>query len=158
MPVLSARDVEKFYGARTVLKSVTFTLRSGERVGLYWQKRHRQVDAHRILAGLEPPDRGEIAVRRGASVGLLEQVPELTAGDAAPDRRRRPRRLGEGPRRLPRSRAKLEGATGDHDAPRRASEVGHEIEGLGGWEREHEVEAVLGNLGVTKTSTATSRA
>ena len=150
MPVLSARDVEKSYGARTVLKSVTFTLRSGERVGLIGRNGTGKSTLVRILAGLEPPDRGEIAVRRGACVGLLEQVPELTAGET-------PRRIvAEGLAAWAKVRdayqevtRKLESATGDHDALlAEQAKWAHEIEGLGGWEREHEVEAVLGNLGV----------
>ena len=150
MPVLSAHDIEKTYGARTVLKDVTFTIRTGERVGLVGRNGSGKSTLVRILAGLEPPDHGGIAVRRGASVQLLEQAPELPAGKS-------PREIvSEGLLEWTRVRAeyeaiaaKLEAHEGNHDALLADQErLGHAMERLGGWDREHEVESMLGHLGI----------
>jgi ATP-binding cassette subfamily F protein uup len=105
----------------------------------------------RILAGLEPPDHGEIAVRRGASVQLLEQMPTFPDGKS-------PREIAsEGLREWTRVRAEYEAVgakleahrEGDHDALlAEQARLGHALERLGGWDREHEVESMLGHLGI----------
>ncbi|MFO0668235.1 MAG: ABC-F family ATP-binding cassette domain-containing protein [Polyangiaceae bacterium] len=151
MPVLSVRDIEKAYGAHTVLKNATFTIRTGERVGLVGRNGAGKSTLVRILAGLEPPDRGEIAVRRGASVQLLEQAPDLPAGRTAREV------ASEGLHEWTRVRKEYQRVTdalsagaGDHGALLAEQEtLASELERLGGWEREHEVESMLGHLGIT---------
>jgi ATP-binding cassette subfamily F protein uup len=152
VPVLSAHDLEKAYGAKTVIGGATLTIRTGERVGLVGRNGAGKSTLVRILAGQEPADRGEIAVRRGASVQVLEQMPNLPAG-------RSPRQIAsEGLQEWTRVRAeyanvtaKLEGGPDAKVAETLLAEqtqLGHALERLGGWEREHEVESMLGFLGI----------
>ena len=67
MPVIDATGLEKSYGPRSVLGGVDLTLRRGERVGLVGLNGSGKSTLGRILAGLEVPDGGQVARRRGAS-------------------------------------------------------------------------------------------
>jgi ATP-binding cassette subfamily F protein uup len=152
MPVLSAHDLGKAYGARAVLRDVSVTLRSGERVGLVGRNGAGKSTLARILAGLEPPDAGEIAVRKGAEVAYLEQTPALAASAT-------PREIvAGGMERWSKAKTAYDalgdaiaaGGSGLAELMNRQAELGAELERLGGWERGHEVEAMLGHLGVER--------
>ncbi len=77
MPVLSAHNISKAYGERTLLRDASVTIRTGERVGLVGKNGTGKSTFARILAGVEPKDGGDIAVRKGATVLYLEQMPDL---------------------------------------------------------------------------------
>jgi ATP-binding cassette subfamily F protein uup len=154
MPVVDASGLEKSYGPRQVLAGVDLTLRSHERVGLVGLNGSGKSTLGRILAGLEVPDAGQVARRRGASVELLDQEPVLPA-----DRSLRDivlSSLSEW------SRAKqhhdelttrLGDASGDTTAlAAEQARAGEELERLGGWDRLHEAETVISHLGIDDPS------
>jgi ATP-binding cassette subfamily F protein uup len=76
----TARDLSKSFGARALFDGIGFTLGEGERVGLIGPNGAGKSTLLRILAGLDSPDRGELALRRGLRVGFLAQVPSFTPG------------------------------------------------------------------------------
>ena len=86
-PVLSAQDLHKAYGARAILDGVSLSIHPGERIGIVGVNGAGKSTLVRVLAGLEQPDTGTVARRRGATVGVLEQEPrfdpELTAREVA---------------------------------------------------------------------------
>jgi len=151
MPVVDASGIEKSYGARRVLAGVDLTLRSRERVGLVGRNGSGKSTLGRILAGLESPDTGEIKRRRGASVEVLTQEPELP-----PDRNLRDIVLASLDA-WNRARERHEALTaqiadGDGDLAALAVEqalAGDALERLGGWDRLHEAEAIIGHLGIS---------
>jgi ATP-binding cassette subfamily F protein uup len=149
MPVLTARDVTKAYGQKPLFDRATFTIRRGEKVALLGPNGTGKSTLLRILAGLEPHDSGTIDRRRDASILYLPQEPELD------------------PALSPRQIAR-EGLTEWHAAKTRYDEVSHrigegesedallveqaslaeDVERLGGWSRDHEVDEILAHLGV----------
>ncbi|MFO0762289.1 MAG: ABC-F family ATP-binding cassette domain-containing protein [Byssovorax sp.] len=152
MPVLTATDLHKAFGPQKILDGVTVTLRSAERVGLVGINGSGKSTLARILAGVEPPDHGSIARRRGAEIAYLAQDPVfdgaltprdvvmagLAAWTEAKERHdRASRALGKGEGDL--------GALLDEQAKATA-----EVERLGGWDRMHEVDSILGHVGVTR--------
>ena len=80
MIVLSAQNVAKSFGVNEVLKDVSFTLQQGERMGLVGVNGCGKSTLMRIIAGLETPDSGEIAMVRGTRVGYLAQQDMVTHG------------------------------------------------------------------------------
>ena len=70
--LLSARQISRRYGARTVLDSVDLRVASDVRIGLVGPNGSGKSTLLRILAGLEPPDAGR--VHRHGTVGYLPQV------------------------------------------------------------------------------------
>ncbi|EYF06336.1 ABC-F family ATP-binding cassette domain-containing protein [Chondromyces apiculatus] len=152
MPVVTAQDLRKSYGARVILDGVTATIRTGERVGLVGINGSGKSTLARILAGVELPDSGAVMRRRGAEVAILTQDPEL-----APDLSARDTVLaGLGAWHAARARhdeasRALTRGDGDHEALLTAqSEAGSEVERLGGWDVSHQVDAILGHVGITR--------
>ena len=70
--LLSARQISRRYGARTVLDSVDLRVASDVRIGLVGPNGSGKSTLLRILAGLEPPDAG--TVHHHGTVGYLPQV------------------------------------------------------------------------------------
>jgi ATP-binding cassette subfamily F protein uup len=149
MPVLTAHAVTKAYGLKPLFENATFTIKRGEKVALLGPNGTGKSTLLRVLAGLEPLDTGSIDRRRDASILYLPQEPELD------------------PTRSPREIAR-EGLALWHAAKLRYDEVSHrigegemtdalmaeqaslaeDVERLGGWSRDHEVDEILLHLGV----------
>src|SRR3954470_24459447 len=149
MPVLTARSITKAYGLKPLFADATFTIRRGEKVALLGPNGTGKSTLLRVLAGLEPLDTGSIDRRRDASILYLPQEPQLD------------------PARSPREIAR-EGLAAWHAAKERYDEVSRrigegevsdallaeqalvaeDVERLGGWSRDHEVDEVLLHLGV----------
>jgi TyrR family helix-turn-helix protein len=77
--------IEKYYGANHILKDVSFEMKSGERVGLLGKNGAGKTVLFKIIAGVEKHDSGERITRRGAVVGMLDQIPDFPIGFKAYD-------------------------------------------------------------------------
>ncbi|MFJ3584635.1 ribosomal protection-like ABC-F family protein [Streptomyces sp. NPDC090127] len=79
-------DVTRRHDDRLVLDRVSLTVRSGERVGVVGDNGAGKSTLLRLLAGLERPDNGTVAVDAPGGVGHLAQTLDLpgtaTVGDA----------------------------------------------------------------------------
>ncbi len=152
VPVLVAQEITKTYGQRCVLDSVSLSIHSGERVGLVGSNGSGKSTLARILAGLELPDSGSVAVRRGASVAYLSQepilAPELTARDSVTE--------GLGAWSVAKTNydtisERIASGEGDSDKLLAGqAEAAAQIERLGGWDLAHRVERILGHLGIER--------
>ncbi|MDB4945825.1 MAG: ATPase component of transporter [Labilithrix sp.] len=149
MPVLTARDVTKAYGLRPLFNQATFTIRRGEKVALLGPNGTGKSTLLRVLAGLEPLDTGVIDRRKDASILYLPQEPEL-------DPTRSPREIAREGLALWHaakesyddvSRRIGEGEVSDELLAEQAT-LAEDVERLGGWSRDHEVDEVLLHLGV----------
>ncbi|MFE7644328.1 ABC-F family ATP-binding cassette domain-containing protein [Streptomyces phaeoluteigriseus] len=76
---LSAKDVTKSYGTRTVLDQVCFTVRPGEKAAVIGENGSGKSTLLRLLAGAEMPDAGEITVHFPGGTGYLAQTLDLDA-------------------------------------------------------------------------------
>jgi ATP-binding cassette, subfamily F, member 3 len=77
---IALNNVEKYYGANHVLKGATFEINEGERVALLGENGAGKSTLFKILTGSEGYDNGERILRKGASIGFLEQIPEFPVG------------------------------------------------------------------------------
>lgn len=73
---MTLMEIEKYYGANHILKGVTFDIKQGECIGLLGKNGTGKSTLFRIMAGLEPCDAGSRMLRKGAVVGMLEQLPQ----------------------------------------------------------------------------------
>jgi len=76
-PILSLRGVTHRHSGRDILKDVSLTIHRGNRVGVLGVNGAGKSTMLRILAGVEPPDEGEIAKERTLRSGYLPQELEL---------------------------------------------------------------------------------
>jgi ABC-2 type transport system ATP-binding protein len=75
-PVLEARDLSKSYGERVALTGVTFAASEGELLAVVGPNGAGKTTLLAILAGINPPDSGEVSVANGA-VGWVPQQAAL---------------------------------------------------------------------------------
>jgi ATP-binding cassette subfamily F protein uup len=83
--LLSCAAVSKAYGTRSLFEALSFGLLEGDRVGLVGPNGSGKSTLLRILAGLEPPDRGTRSLRGGTRVGYVAQDPVFPAGHLVED-------------------------------------------------------------------------
>ena len=75
-PTLTAARLTKRYGARTVLRAVSFQLAAGELVGIIGPNGAGKTTLLSILAGTLAPDEGEVS-QGGRAAGWVPQSPAL---------------------------------------------------------------------------------
>ena len=152
MPILTAQDLQKSYGPQQILRGVTLTIRTGERVGLVGNNGSGKSTLARILGGVEAVDGGTIARRRGAEVAYLDQDPSF-------DPTLTPRQIVQGglaawseaKARHERASTALSRGHGDMAAlVAEQEQAAADVERLGGWDMMHEVEAIMGHVGVLR--------
>ncbi len=152
MTALTADHVVRHVGSSTILRDVSLTVDLGERIGLIGANGSGKSTLARILAGLEPPDQGTVARRRGLRCMLLPQepvlAPDLTVFATVESGLDRWRAATE---RFAEVSSALDTAVADHDALlHEQAELAARIEALGGWDARHRVEAMLQHVGLTR--------
>jgi ATP-binding cassette subfamily F protein 3 len=147
MSVLSVQAVARWFGAREVLKDVSFRIAHGDRVGLVGPNGTGKTSLLRIAAGLDAPDRGAVAYARGTRVGFLRQeLLEEATGTVIEHARGAAAHLRE----LERELRDLEGliASGDPELLERYADAQHHFEHAGGYDFEGTLARILGGLGL----------
>jgi ATP-binding cassette subfamily F protein uup len=78
--LVSAHILKKSFAARPLFDGITFSIESGERIGLIGPNGAGKSTLLRILAQQAEPDEGTVSFQRGLRVGYLEQVPTFKPG------------------------------------------------------------------------------
>ena len=148
MSVLAALDIDKAFGERTLLAKASLTITEGERVGIVGRNGAGKSTFAKILAGVEPADGGVVNARRGARIAFLAQEPEM---DPARSVRATVEEGLEAWNVARKRHEELTAKISEHATDALITEqvaAGAEVERLGGWDRAHEVETVIGHLGI----------
>ena len=77
MTYLSVENLSKKYDLTPLFENITFGISKGDKTALIAQNGTGKSTLLKILAGLETPDSGDVMLRNGITVDLLEQEPEL---------------------------------------------------------------------------------
>ncbi|WP_022849995.1 ABC-F family ATP-binding cassette domain-containing protein [Limisalsivibrio acetivorans] len=77
--MITAENLSKGYGARTLFDEASFRINPGEKVGLVGRNGHGKTTLVRIITGEETPDDGGITFPKRYSVGYLKQHLDFTA-------------------------------------------------------------------------------
>ena len=80
---INVNKINKNYGFNDVLKDLSFSIKTDERVALIGSNGCGKTTTLRILMGLEMPDSGEVSIRKGATVGYLTQIPPKENSDVS---------------------------------------------------------------------------
>ena len=150
MTLLRAANLQLSFGSRTVFQDLTLTIEEGERVGLVGVNGSGKSSLMKILAGAQPPDSGELQLRRGSRITYLPQEAEFPPGATVESE------LGVAQAPLREALAlqaelgrKLEAGEGNTDKLlEQMAQLSDRIEQLGGWDTEHHAKTLLDRLGV----------
>ncbi len=155
MPILVATELNKSYGALHVLDGISLSIDQGERVGLVGINGSGKTTLARIVGGADVADSGSVASPRDSKVAYLAQAVDLPATRTArqvvmsgltewDEARARHEHLSEAIRR------------GDGDLTQlveRQAAAAADVERLGGWNRMHQVDSILGHIGLSQLDT-----
>jgi ABC transport system ATP-binding/permease protein len=154
MSILTVESVHKSYGVKPLLEDVTFSLEADGRMGIIGANGTGKSTLLRIIAGEETPDGGTVSMPSAARLAYLPQNPpfdpEHTVIDAVFDQ-------GDDELRLLHDyeaacAAVASGGQAEADALARMSELSHQLDVTGGWDREANARAILDRLGITDMS------
>lgn len=81
MITINLNHVAKNYGFNPVLKDVNLEIMSGERTAIVGRNGSGKTSLFKMITGEETPDKGTVSIRKGATIGYLEQIPILLEGD-----------------------------------------------------------------------------
>ncbi|GAB4569269.1 MAG: ABC-F family ATP-binding cassette domain-containing protein [Anaerolineae bacterium] len=77
MNLVTLERVSKHYGDRVLFEDVNLLINRGDRIGLIGINGSGKSTLLRVIAGLEPPDEGQVTVWGGVRVRFLPQEPHL---------------------------------------------------------------------------------
>src|SRR5947207_9816074 len=78
--LLSCESLTKSYTSRPLFENLTFAISEGDHVGLVGPNGSGKTTLLKILAGVEQPDAGTRALRKGVRVGYVPQDPVFAPG------------------------------------------------------------------------------
>lgn len=159
MPILVASGLSKAFGPRVLLDQVDLSVHSGERVGIVGINGSGKSTLCKILAGIEGADAGEVIRRRDATIEYLAQEPELPNDRTAREVVREGLRAwAEAFEAHAAASEALSSPDADFDKLLDIqAKAGAEVERLGGWDRGHLVDAMLGHLKVLEPDALVGR-
>ena len=147
MNILSAENLGKRAGDRTLFHNLSFGLENGEKVGLIGVNGSGKTTLLRVLAGQEQPDTGQVVVGRGIRRAYLPQAPEAVTGLTVLQHVF----SGEGPRvavlRRYEEACALQAEGRDNQAE--LDSLSAELDARDAWGFEHSIRAMLHRFGIT---------
>jgi len=150
--LLHAADLALSFGSRSVFDGLTLTIEEGERVGLVGVNGSGKSSLMRILARVTEADRGDLHLRRGATVTYLPQEPEFAADATVASElevARAPLRAAIAAHEELAARLQREGEGPNHgQLIADLAVLSDQVEHLGGWDTAHEARRLLDRLGV----------
>ena len=79
-PILNAQGLSKSFGATPLFRDIAFTVSDGDRIGLIGPNGAGKSTLLKVLAGEEDADAGDVAVRKRARIGYVEQESTFAPG------------------------------------------------------------------------------
>ena len=78
---IALQDVEMDFGFKKILKGVSFVVKTGEKAALVGGNGSGKTTLMRIIMGLQKCDKGFCTIRKGATLGYLDQSSDITDRD-----------------------------------------------------------------------------
>jgi ATP-binding cassette subfamily F protein uup len=75
--ILSVYQLSKSFAAKPLYTKLSFSVESGERIGLIGPNGAGKSTLLRIVSGQISPDSGSVSMNRGLRIGFLEQIPQF---------------------------------------------------------------------------------
>lgn len=149
MNLLTADNVSKVFADRIILQDVSFTINSGEKVGVIGINGTGKSTLLKMIAGLEPLSSGQMTRARGLRIELLPQQPEFPEDATVLQAVLH----GDSPvmkliRDYEEAASGLEGNPTDPDLQKRLIRLSSRMDELDAWNLDSEAKTVLTRLGI----------
>jgi len=82
---ISASELNKYYGANHVLKGITFSINSGEKIGLLGRNGSGKTTLFKTITEEEPYESGNLSKASGKKIEILAQIPVFEENDTVED-------------------------------------------------------------------------
>ena len=153
--MLNIIDISKVYGAQTLFSGVSFNIGARDRIAVIGPNGSGKTTLFQIITGSVSPDEGSITMRKGTTIGYLEQDITLSSTQNLLDyvAIASTRITGLAHRIEVIHQALTEDMDGEHST-RLLHELGElqsQFEAAGGYNAEHEVKIVLSGLGFAES-------
>lgn len=149
MNLLNADNISKSFADRTILEAVSFTIESGDKIGVIGVNGTGKSTLLRIVAGLETSDAGTITTAKGLRLEYLPQEPrfndEMTVLEAVLHGSSALQRLV---RDYAAAEARLHADPQDTSAQKRFFDLSRQMDEGGAWSLEAEAKTMLTRLGI----------
>ncbi len=81
-PIISAQKLAKRFGATPLFREISFIVNQGDRVGIVGPNGSGKSTLLAMLEGRVAPDSGEVAIRKGVRMSLVQQISEYPGTDS----------------------------------------------------------------------------
>ena len=146
---IALRNIEKYYGGKKVLEDMSFEILRGDKVGILGRNGTGKTTIFKIISRLENYDGGSLSIRKGTSIGHLDQIPEYIevyrAIDVLRDAFKEEFIIKEGLRSLEAEMIGLQGEKLDR-IMKKYGELQIEYEHRGGYEIEEKINRICTGL------------
>ncbi|MBD1853650.1 ABC-F family ATP-binding cassette domain-containing protein [Cyanobacteria bacterium FACHB-502] len=150
MTIFTLRSVSKDFGIKEILRDASFSLEEGDKVGLIGINGSGKSTLLKMIAGLEPIDRGEIWKNSGTKIVYLPQQPDMDEDRTVIDQV-----FADGGEQMTLVREyeelsdKLTHGHGDPERlMARLTQVTGRMEAIGAWDAENNAKSILSQLGI----------
>jgi ATP-binding cassette subfamily F protein uup len=149
MVLLTAENISKAYGVRTLFEDVNLSIDERDKIGVIGVNGAGKSTFLRILAQQQTPDTGEISTAKGLRLEVLHQEPELNDALSALDQV-----LDEGPpefevvRAYEKASRRLAEGAYDDERVARVGELAEKMDRVDGWTLENDAKTILTRLGI----------
>ena len=150
MHLLSIENITKSYGEKILFRDVSFGVEEGDKIGIIGVNGTGKSKFLKVIAGVEPPDSGNISVAGGAVIRMLSQDPVFAPGETALQHV-----LGGDSRELKAVQAysaaleALELNPGSEELQRSLIAANAKMDELDAWGLENEAKTALSKLGIS---------
>ena len=79
--MLKIKNLKKSFGSLEVLKGISFDVKKGDVISIIGPSGCGKSTLFKIISGEEKLDKGMVSTRKGATIGLLSQIPPKVADD-----------------------------------------------------------------------------
>lgn len=148
--LLTAENISKSYGVRTLFKQVDLNIGERDKIGIVGVNGTGKSTLMRILADQQPPDTGEISTAKNLRLEFLHQQPDLDDALSALDQV-----LVDGPAEFEVVRAYEKASRRLADDPQdsqlvdEVSRLAEKMDRVDGWSLENDAKAILTKVGIT---------
>lgn len=75
MNMINVQKLTQYHGAQLVLDGISFEIQESEKVALIGRNGSGKSTLMRLLAGLDQPNEGQLAIKKDTLIGYVEQIP-----------------------------------------------------------------------------------